>query len=141
MPALSEGPSIDRLYSIRSDGSRRKLHPADVRGRFIHWRRVVFALLMAGYVAGPLVQVGGHPAVHLDIADRRFYLFGAVFNATDVWLVMFALLAFAFGLLFVTSWLGRAWCGWACPQTVFLDGVYRVIERIVDGPGEKRFRL
>ncbi len=137
----SDGPSIDRLYSIRSDGSRRFLHPADVRGRFIRWRRVGFVALLAIYVALPLVDVGGHPAVHLDIADRRFYLFGGVFNATDVWLVVFALLAFAFGLLFVTSWLGRAWCGWACPQTVFLEGVYRLIERAIDGPGEKRLRL
>jgi cytochrome c oxidase accessory protein FixG len=136
-----EAPSLDRLYSIRSDGSRRTLHPADVRGRFIRLRRIVFVVLMAIYVALPLWPVGGHPAVHLDIADRRFYLFGGVFNATDTWLVVFAVLAFIFGLLFVTSWLGRAWCGWACPQTVFLEGVYRLIERAIDGPGEKRLRL
>jgi cytochrome c oxidase accessory protein FixG len=139
--AASDGPSLDRLYSIRSDGSRRFLHPADVRGRFITRRRLVFALLLAVYIALPLVQIGGHPAVQLNIEDRRFYLFGGVFNATDVWLVVFALLAFAFGLLFMTSWLGRAWCGWACPQTVFLEGIYRAVERLVDGPGEKRLRL
>jgi cytochrome c oxidase accessory protein FixG len=138
---MREGPSVERLYSIRGDGSRRFFHPADVRGRFLSRRRVVFAGLIAIYLALPLVQVGGHPAVHLDIAARRFYLLGGVFDATDVWLVVFALLAFAFGLLFMTSWLGRAWCGWACPQTVFLEGVYRAIERMIDGPGEKRLRL
>jgi cytochrome c oxidase accessory protein FixG len=137
----SEAPSLERLYSIRQDGSRRFLHPADVRGRFIRSRRFVFAILIVIYGGLPILQIGGHPAVHLDIAERHFYLFGAVFNATDVWLVMFALLAFAFGLLFMTSWLGRAWCGWGCPQTVFLEGVYRVIERAIDGPGEKRLRL
>lgn len=137
----AEGPSLNRLYSIRTDGSRRFLQPADVRGRFMRRRRVVFALLIAIYVALPLVHVGGHPAVQLDVAARRFYLFGAVFNATDVWMVVFAATAFAFGLLFMTAWLGRAWCGWACPQTVFLEGVYRRIERLIEGPGEKRARL
>ncbi len=136
-----EGPNLERLYSIRKDGSRRKLQPADVRGRFMRLRRVGFVVLMAIYLALPLVRVGGHPAVHLDIADRRFYLFGAVFNATDAPLLVFAFLSFAFGLLFVTSWLGRVWCGYACPQTVFLEGVYRLLERLIDGPGEKRFRL
>jgi cytochrome c oxidase accessory protein FixG len=137
----AEGPSLEKLYSIRGDGSRRFLHPADVRGRFITRRRIVFAGLIAIYVALPLVSIGGHPAVQLNIEDRRFYLFGSVFNATDVWMVVFALLATAFGLLFTTAWLGRGWCGWACPQTVFLDGVYRAIERLVEGPGEKRIRL
>jgi cytochrome c oxidase accessory protein FixG len=136
-----EGPQLDRLYSIRADGSRRFLHPSDVRGRFILRRRLVFAALLAVYLALPLVRVGGHPAVHLDIAARRFHLFGAAFNAVDVWMIAFALTAFVFGLLFMTAWLGRAWCGWACPQTVFLEGIYRVIERIAEGPGEKRLRL
>jgi cytochrome c oxidase accessory protein FixG len=135
-----DAPSLERLYSIRSDGSRRVLHPADVRGRFIRWRRLVFAALIGVYLALPVMRVGGHPAVHLDVAERRFYLFGGVFNATDVWMVVFALLTFAFGLLFMTAWLGRAWCGWACPQTVFLEGVYRAIERLVEGPGDKRLR-
>lgn len=136
-----EGPTLERLYSIRGDGSRRFLHPADVRGRFVRRRRIVFALLLAIYLALPLVQIGGHPAVHLDIGARRFYLFGSVFNATDVWLVVFALMGFAFGLLFMTAWLGRGWCGWVCPQTVFLEGIYRAIERGIEGPGEKRLRL
>ncbi len=135
------GPSLERLYSIRKDGSRRKLHPADVRGRFIRLRRVSFAVLVAFYLALPLVPVGGHPAVHLDIADRRFYLFGSVFNATDAPLLVFALLSAAFGLLFLTAWLGRVWCGYACPQTVFLEGIYRLIERLLEGTGEKRHRL
>ena len=56
---------------------------------------------------------------------RRFYLFGGTFNAQDVWLVLFLATAVGFALLFVTAWRGRVWCGWACPQTVFLEGLYR----------------
>jgi cytochrome c oxidase accessory protein FixG len=136
-----EGPSLERLYSIRTDGSRRKLHPSDVRGRFVRARRAVFALLVLAAVAMPWVRLGGHPAVQIDIANRRFYLFGAAFNAQDTWMLVFLLVAGAFGILFVTAWLGRVWCGWACPQSVFLEGLYRPIERLIEGPGEKRYRF
>ncbi|MCE9667633.1 cytochrome c oxidase accessory protein CcoG [Myxococcus stipitatus] len=135
-----EGPRIDQLASIHADGSRRALHPADVRGRYITRRRWVFAVLIGIYVALPLVEVGGHPAVHLDVAARRFYLFGATYNAQDFWRVLFLCTAAGFGLLFVTAWVGRAWCGWACPQTVFLEGLYRPLERLFDGPRERRLK-
>ena len=136
-----QAPNLGQLSSIRADGSRVGIHPADVRGRFITWRRGVFAALIAVYVALPLVTVGGHPAVHLDVEARRFYLFGGTFNAQDFWLVLFLLTTVGFSLLFATAWLGRVWCGWACPQTVFLEGVYRQIERWIEGPRERRLRV
>lgn len=129
-----------RLSSIREDGSRRTIHPADVKGRFVTRRRTVYAVLIAIYVALPFVRVGGNPAVFLDIVHRKFYLFGQTFNAQDFWLVVFLLTSLGFGLLFLTAWLGRVWCGWACPQTVFLEGVYRRVERWFDGPRNQRLR-
>lgn len=128
------------LGSMRPDGSRLFVHPADVRGRYLRLRRAAFVLLIAFYVLAPLVPVGGHPAIQLDVARRRFYLFGQTFNAQDVWLVVMIALTFVFGLLLVTAWRGRIWCGWACPQTVFLEGVYRPIERLLEGPRERRLR-
>jgi len=136
-----EGPNLERLYSIRSDGSRRKLHPSDVRGRFMRARRIVFGILVLAALAMPFVHIKGHPAVQLDIANRRFYLFGSAFNAQDVWMLVFLLAAVAFGILFVTAWLGRVWCGWSCPQSVFMEGLFRPIERLLEGAGEKRYRL
>lgn len=129
-----------RLSSIQEDGSRRTIHPADVKGRFVTRRRVVYTILIGIYVALPFLRIGGNPAVFLDIVHRRFYLFGHTFNAQDVWLVVFLLTSLGFGLLFLTAWLGRVWCGWACPQTVFLEGVYRRVERWFDGPRNQRLR-
>ena len=136
--ARSGPPPI--LGSMRPDGSRLRVLPADVSGRWIRWRRLAFALLIAFYVLAPLVPVGGHPAIQLDVARRHFYLFGQTFNAQDFWLVVLIALSFVFGLLLVTAWRGRVWCGWACPQTVFLEGVYRPIERLLEGSRDERLR-
>jgi len=129
------------LASMRPDGSRLMLQPAEVKGKWMTRRRVAFAVLMAFYVFAPLVTVGGHPMVQLDVSARKFYLFGQTFNAQDFWMVVLFGLTFAFGLLLITAWRGRIWCGWACPQTVFLEGVYRPIERFFDGPRERRLKL
>lgn len=125
---------------MKQDGSRIKMHPADVKGKWMTRRRLVFAVLVAFYVVTPLIQIGGKPAIQLDVAHRRFYLFGATFNAQDFWMVLLLALAFAFGLLAVTAWKGRVWCGWGCPQTVFLEGVYRPIERFFEGGREQRIK-
>lgn len=129
------------LGSMKADGSRLRLQPADVRGRYMNWRRAAFAALIAFYVAAPFIPVRGHPMIHLDVARRHFYFFGQTFNAQDFWLVLLLALVFVFGLLLVTAWRGRVWCGWACPQTVFLEGVYRPIERLFDGSREQRLKL
>ncbi len=134
-------PATNPVSSIRPDGRRVAVHPIDVRGRFMRARRIVFAVLIALYVAAPLVHIGGHPAIHLDVAARRFFLFGLTFNAQDFWIVLFLMTALGFGLLLLTAWHGRAWCGWACPQTVFLEALYRPIERLIDGPRSRRLKL
>jgi cytochrome c oxidase accessory protein FixG len=136
MPAPQPIPST----ALRPDGRREAIHPLDVKGRFIRARRVVFAILIGIYVAAPLVHIGGHPALHLDIPGRRFFLFGATFNAQDVWILLFLGATVLFALLLLTAWRGRAWCGWACPQTVFLEAFFRPIERLVDGPRAARLK-
>jgi cytochrome c oxidase accessory protein FixG len=127
--------------ALRPDGKRVAIHTLDVRGRFIRARRITFAVLIGGYLAAPLVRIGGHPAVHLDVEARRFYLLGGTFNAQDFWIVLFLCTALLFTLLLLTAWQGRVWCGWACPQTVFLEALYRPIERLIDGPRSRRLKL
>jgi cytochrome c oxidase accessory protein FixG len=103
-------------------------------------RTVAFAALTVLLFSLPFVHVGGHPAVFLDMQHRRFYLFGATFNAQDFWLLFFILSGIGFSLIFVTTLWGRIWCGYACPQTVFLEGLFRPIERLIEGPRSERLR-
>ncbi len=135
LPVIEEPAS-----SLRADGSRNYVHPADVKGRFTRLRYVIFSVLIAIYVVLPFVKIGGHPAVFMDIVNRRFYLFGGVFNAQDFWLVFFLLSGVGLTLLIVTAIKGRLWCGYACPHTVFLEGVFRRIERLIEGPRAQRLR-
>ncbi len=136
LPVLNDVP----VGSLNSDGSRNFVHPADVRGRFTRLRWIVFAALVVIYVALPFVRIGGEPAVFLDIVRRRFYLFGTAFNAQDFWMVFLLLSGILLALVIVTTLWGRIWCGYACPQTVFLEGFYRRVERLLEGPRNIRMR-
>ena len=126
--------------AVRTDGKKPRIVPADVHGRFDNARKVAFVALIALWVVLPWVKIGGHPAVFVDVDTRRFFLFGATFNAQDGWLLFFPLSAFGFTLVVLTALLGRVWCGWACPQTVFLEGIYRRIERWIEGSHDERRR-
>jgi cytochrome c oxidase accessory protein FixG len=100
----------------------------------------VFALLIALWATLPWIRIGGHPALFIDVDARQLFLFGATFNSQDTWLLFFLLTGVGFGLVYATALAGRVWCGWACPQTVFLEGVHRRIERWIEGPREARMR-
>ncbi len=126
--------------ALPADGRRQAIHPADVSGRFHRARNLVFAALVVLWAALPWIRVGGHPALFIEVDARELYLFGATFNSQDTWLLFFLLTGIGFGLFYATALAGRVWCGWACPQTVFLEGVYRRIERWIEGPREKRLR-
>jgi len=134
-------PNLDSVSVLDERGSRRYVYPADARGRWSRLKPWVYSLLIGVYVALPFVHVGGRPAVLIDIPGRRFFLFGATFNAQDFYLMFFVLTGIGFALIVVAALWGRVWCGWGCPQTVFLDGVFRRVERWIEGPAATRRRL
>jgi cytochrome c oxidase accessory protein FixG len=131
-------PILGQSRGLRPDGKRESIVPADVSGRFTRRRYLVFALLLVVYAALPWIQIGGRPAVFLDLSHRAFYLFGLSFNAQDTWLSFFLVSGVGFALIVLTALWGRVWCGYACPQTVFLEGVYRRVERWIEGPKNLR---
>ena len=134
-------PRRESVTTIRSDGSRVFLFPTETQGRFTRARRFSAYALIAVYLLLPWIRINGFPAVFLDVAERRFHLFGVTFAAQDMWLLFFVITGLGFSLFFITALLGRVWCGWACPQTVFLDHVYRRIEKWIDGDAVQRRAL
>ena len=137
MTAPAPRPSLDSVTTINEDGSRRFIHTAKVSGRFARWRTLLAVVLTAIYVAMPWIPINGNPMLFLDVAHRQFHYFGLTFVSQDIWLVFFVMSGIGFCLFFLTALLGRVWCGWACPQTVFLDFARR-IERWCEGDGTER---
>ncbi len=131
----------DRLATSDASGKRVFLHPADVKGFFRIWRSKVQAVLILLFLGLPWVKINGHQALLLNIADRQFEIFGLSLRAHNAPLLLLVFAAAAFGLFFATAVYGRIWCGWACPQTVFIDGVFRRIERMIEGAALERRRL
>ncbi len=121
------------LTTLEKDGSRRWLYPRLSPGRYWHARRILGFMLIALFVSLPHIRINGKPAVLLDIAEREFTMFGLTFLPTDTLLLALLMVSVFLTVFLLTALLGRVWCGWACPQTVYLEFVYRPIERLLMG--------
>ena len=132
-------PNLDTVTTFGEGGRRIMPQPTLANGPFYRARSVVGILLLSLYLALPWIPVGHAPAIFLDLANRRFHLFGLTFLTQDLWLAFFVISGLGFTLFTITALWGRIWCGWACPLTVFLDMVRRV-ERWLEGDGPERKR-
>jgi cytochrome c oxidase accessory protein FixG len=121
------------LSTLNEDGSRRWLRPLPSHGPWWRRRRALAWVLMVVFLALPYVPVAGRPAVLLDLPRREFLLFGARFLATDTVLFMLLMISTLIGIFLVTAALGRVWCGWGCPQTVYMEFLFRPLEYLIEG--------
>eukprot|EP00752_Nemacystus_decipiens_P013680 g12133.t1 len=126
-------PEEHVLSTLEHDGSRRWLYPKLSKGSYLFWRRVVAWVLIGIFTAIPFIKINGQPAILLDIIRREFHIFGITFLPTDTILLALLLLTCFLSIFFVTALFGRVWCGWGCPQTVYMEFVFRPIERFFDG--------
>lgn len=129
------------LPTLNADGTRRRIRPRLYQGPKLTGRTRVAWTLMALFAAIPWMKLGGKPLVLLDVARREFTLFGTTFLPTDGVLLMLLLLAIFVTIIATTALVGRAWCGWACPQTVYMEFLFRPIERLFEGRPEDQRRL
>ena len=121
------------LPTLNEDGSRRWIRPKPSPGKFWHRRRVVAYVLMFVFFIIPYLRMHGKPLVLLDLPQRQFTLFGTTFLPTDTLLLMFLLASVVITVFLLTALAGRVWCGWGCPQTVYLEFLFRPIERFFEG--------
>ncbi len=128
-------PTLDR------EGGRRHVHPVTAKGRFRTARGVVAVLLIAIFLGLPHLSIGGRPAFLIDIGRRQLSLFGATFFATELFSLAVIGIGSVVAIALFTALFGRVWCGWACPQTIYLEFLYRPFEGLFDGPPAVRSRM
>lgn len=127
--------------SLNQHGERKFIYPAEVKGFFRKHRNWTQALLLAFFLLTPWLTINGKQALLLDVVHREFHIFGLSLYAHDAPLLFLIFAIAVFGLIFITTVWGRVFCGWACPQTVFIDGVFRRIEILVEGKYLERRKM
>lgn len=129
------------LSTLNADGTRRWIRPKLAHGRFLRRRRIVGYSLIALFVALPFIEIGGRPAFQIDLVARELNAFGTVFRPSDGVILMLLGLSVVSTVFLVTALFGRVWCGWGCPQTVYLELVFRPIERLLEGTPAQQEKL
>lgn len=131
----------DRPSMLDAFGTRIPLYPAKASGAWRRRRTIVHGILLVFFLILPWLEWNDRPLVLFDLSHGRFHLFGLSFMAHDGPMIFFVLGIVAISLALITALWGRAWCGWACPQTVFLDGVIRRLEHWIEGSHLQRRTL
>ncbi|MFI5136820.1 MAG: cytochrome c oxidase accessory protein CcoG [Sphingobacteriales bacterium] len=132
---------MEGLLEKTNDGKRKWIYPLIRKGTFYKWRSWVSYVFLIFLFSGPFIRINGQPLLLLNIIDRQFVLLGQVFWPQDIFLFMLASLVFLVCIVLFTIAFGRIFCGWICPQTIFMEMVFRKIEEWIEGDAHKRKKL
>jgi len=141
---MSQSPLYfrDQISTVTADGKKRKwLYPRVIKGKLYRYRAIVSYFFLGLLFAAPFIRLNGEQLVLLNILERKFVFFGIIFWPQDFYLFVLALLTFMVFVVLFTVVFGRVFCGWACPQTIFLEMVFRKIENWIEGDFIKQKKL
>lgn len=131
----------DRLATVSETGKRNWIYPKKPSGRFYNARNVLAIFLLTFFFSGPFLTINGNPLLLINILERKFVIFGVAFWPQDLNLLVFGMLSFIVFVVLFTTIFGRLFCGWACPQTIFMEMVFRRIEYWIEGDASAQIRL
>ena len=131
----------DSIGTITDEGKRAWIFPKKPSGALYKYRKLVSYVLLAFLFASPFVKINGNQFLLFNVLERRFNIFGFPFWPQDFHLFVISMII---GVIFITLFtvgFGRVFCGWVCPQTIFMEMVFRRIEYWIDGDRGKQMRL
>lgn len=131
----------DSLATIDKRGRRKWVFPTQPVGPLYRWRTAVSVLLLAFLFGAPFIRISGNPLLQIDILNRKFFIFGAVFWPQDFYIFVLCTIALVVLVILFTAAFGRLFCGWICPQTIFMEMVFRRIEYWLEGNGPRQREL
>lgn len=131
----------DKIATVDETGKRVWIYPKKPKGRFTNARTIVSVALLAFLFITPFIKVNGEPFLLFNILERKFILFGILFTPQDFHLFVLAMLTLIVFIILFTVVYGRIFCGWICPQTIFMEMVFRKIEYWIEGDANAQKRL
>ncbi|HAP95698.1 MULTISPECIES: cytochrome c oxidase accessory protein CcoG [Epilithonimonas] len=131
----------DSVGTMDTTGKRKWVYPRKPKGKYTNYRLLVSILLLIIYFSIPFLKINGNPVLLINIIERQFYILGQPFYPQDFFiLALGAITSLVFIILFTVAF-GRIFCGWICPQTIFLEMIFRKIEYAIEGDRNKQIRL
>ena len=131
----------DTIATAEKSGKRIWVFPARPKGRMYNARTIVSVFLLAFLFGAPFIKINGEPLLLMNVLDRKFIIFGLAFWPQDFHLFVLAIITFIVFVVLFTAVFGRLFCGWICPQTVFLEMVFRKIEYWIEGGPARQRKL
>ena len=131
----------DKVSTIDEEGRRIWVYPKKPKGPYTRKREILAVFLLIFLFGTPFIKVYGQPLLLFDILNRKFIIFGLVFWPQDFYLFVLATLSLIVFIVLFTVIFGRLWCGWACPQTIFMEMVFRKIEYWIEGDARNQIAL
>jgi cytochrome c oxidase accessory protein FixG len=141
MSNLPDEAFRDTIGTIDEGGNRKFIFPKKPSGKFYDYRKIVSYVLLAILIANPFIKVNGNQFMMFNVLERRFNIFGFPFWPQDFYLFVISMLVGVVFVILFTVVFGRIFCGWICPQTIFLEMVFRRIEYWIDGDRGAQSRL
>ncbi|MCZ2083801.1 MAG: cytochrome c oxidase accessory protein CcoG [Flavobacteriales bacterium] len=131
----------DSVGTMEQSGKRRWVFPKKPSGKYTNYRTLVSIILLALFFAIPFIKINGNPFLLINILDRQFFILGQPFFPQDFFiLALGAITSIVFIILF-TVVFGRIFCGWICPQTIFLEMIFRKVDYLIEGDRNKQMKL
>lgn len=131
----------DQIGTINEDGSRHFIFPKKPKGKFYDARTYLSWFLLAFFFIGPFIKINGNPLLMINVLERKFSLMGSMFYPQDFYIFVLMMITGIVFIVLFTVVFGRIFCGWLCPQTIFLEMVFRKIEFAIDGDRIKQMKL
>lgn len=131
----------DSIATVDAEGKRQWIYPRKPSGKLYERRKLVSYGLLAFFMLAPFIKINGHQFLMFNILERRFNVFGSPFWPQDFYIFVIVMVIAVVFIVFFTAAFGRIFCGWICPQTIFMEMVFRRIEYWIEGDRGKQMRL
>lgn len=139
--SVSDEHYRDSIATVDSQGKRLWVYPKKPSGILHRWRIAVTVVLLSILFITPFIKINGQPLFLFNVFERKFVIFGQAFWPQDFVLLAITLITFFIFIILFTVVFGRIWCGWLCPQTLFMEMVFRKIEYLIEGDAAAQRRL